>query len=126
MTKLKKVTALMLTLLLAFSSYSLMAFAVDFTDNDDDGYIDVTENPAEITVNVKFTDSGGTELADLSKVTPNDSLKARVYLGTNYYSAGGEITLFYDADFFTLDPGYATNYALTMKSSNPTCSASKS
>ncbi len=118
MTNFKKVTALLLSLLMAFSAFSVLGSAVDY----DGDYAVVTESPAVVSVNVKFADSEGNELENLSKVTPGDSLKARVYLGTNYYSAGGEITLYYDAAFF--DTAYTSAAAtLTANTANATVSA---
>ncbi|MBR3620308.1 MAG: InlB B-repeat-containing protein, partial [Clostridia bacterium] len=120
MTEFKKVTAVLLSLLMAFSVFSVLGAAVD--DDPDTGYAIIREDPAVVSINVKFADSEDNELDNLSVVSPGDTLKARVYPGTNYYSCSGDITFYYD-DFFDTDYIINSPVTLTVNTANSTASA---
>ena len=92
MTKLKKVVAIMLALLMMFSSASVLATAWDAT----------TDDGSALTIATKFFKEVDGEWVETTKVRPNDTVKARVYLGTDYYSNDSTLLFFYDSDFFTL------------------------
>ena len=91
MTKTKKVVAVMLAFLMIFSSASVLASAWDASV--DDG------NTLEIST--KFFKEVDGQWVETEKVRPGDTVKARVYLGTDYYSNGSTLLFFYDKDFFT-------------------------
>ena len=96
-----------------------MASALNFEDDEDDpyyGYAVVTESDPTLSVKVRFADSENNELENLSTVTPGDSLKARVYVGTDFYSASGHITLFFEDAFFGMN--YSTLSELTVNPAN--------
>ena len=92
MTKLKKVVAIMLALLMMFSSASVLATAWDAT----------TDDGSALTIATKFFKEVDGEWVETTKVRPNDTVKARVYLGTDYYSNDSTLLFFYRSDFFTL------------------------
>ena len=95
MTKIKKVVAMALAFLMIFSSASVLANA--WTVTVDDGF--------NLAIGTKFFINEGTEDApswvETEKVAPGDSVKARVYIGTDYYSNSSTLLFFYDKDFFT-------------------------
>lgn len=91
MTKLKKVVAVMLAFLMIFSSASVFASAWDAT----------TDDGSNLSIATKFFKNVGGEWVETTKVKPNDVVKARVYLGTDYYSNDSALLFFYDKDFFT-------------------------
>ena len=91
MTKAKKVVALMLAFMMIFSSVSVLASAWDVTV--DDG--------STLEIGTKFFKQVNGEWVETTKVRPGDVVKARVYLGTDYYSNDSTLLFFYDKDFFT-------------------------
>ena len=91
MTKTKKVVALMLAFLMIFSSASVLASAWDASV--DDG--------STLEISTKFFKEVDGQWVETEKVRPGDNVKARVYLGTDYYSNGSTLLFFYDKDFFT-------------------------
>ncbi|MBQ2842223.1 MAG: InlB B-repeat-containing protein [Clostridia bacterium] len=93
MTKTKKVVAVMLAFLMIFSSASVLASAWDASV--DDG--------STLEISTKFFKEVNGEWVETEKVrvNPADTVKARVYLGTDYYSNGSTLLFFYDKDFFT-------------------------
>ena len=91
MTKIKKVVALALAFLMIFSSASVLANA--WTVTVDDGF--------DLAIGTKFFINDGTEWVETEKVAPGDNVKARVYIGTDYYSNSSTLLFFYDKDFFT-------------------------
>ena len=91
MTKIKKVVAMALAFLMIFSSASVLANA--WTVTVDDGF--------SLAIGTKFFINNGTEWVETEKVAPGDDVKARVYIGTDYYSNSSTLLFFYDKDFFT-------------------------
>ena len=91
MTKIKKVVALALAFLMIFSSASVLANA--WTVTVDDGF--------NLAIGTKFFINDGTEWVETEKAAPGDNVKARVYIGTDYYSNSSTLLFFYDKDFFT-------------------------
>ena len=84
MTKTKKVVAIMLALLMMFSSFSVLATAWDAT----------TDDGSALTIATKFFKEVDGEWVETTKVRPNDTVKARVYLGTDYYSNDSTLLCF--------------------------------
>ncbi|MDY5948826.1 MAG: InlB B-repeat-containing protein [Oscillospiraceae bacterium] len=91
MTKTKKVVAAMLAFLMIFSSASVLASAWDAAV--DDG--------KTLDISTKFFKEVSGEWVETQKVRPGDVVKARVYVGTDYYSNDSTLLFFYDKDFFT-------------------------
>ena len=108
MTKTKRVVAVMLAFLMIFSSASVLASAWDASV--DDG------NTLEIST--KFFKEVNGEWVETEKVRVNadepETVKARVYLGTDYYSNGSTLLFFYDKDFFTHSYGTSIAEELTV------------
>ena len=91
MTKIKKVVAMALAFLMIFSSASVLANA--WTVTVDDGF--------DLSIGTKFFINNGTDWVETEKVAPGSDVKARVYIGTDYYSNSSTLLFFYDKDFFT-------------------------
>ena len=91
MTKVKKVVAVALAFLMIFSSASVLANA--WTVTVDDGF--------NLAIGTKFFINDGTDWVETEKAAPGDNVKARVYIGTDYYSNSSTLLFFYDKDFFT-------------------------
>ncbi len=91
MTKMKKVIAMMLALLMAFSSVSVLAFA-EWTVED------TVDNELGISIDMYKEVDGS--WVKTEKVKPGQQVKARVSLDTNYYSNSSDIKLYFDKDFF--------------------------
>ncbi len=93
MTHLKKSLAMLLALIMMFSSMSIAANA--WTPSED---------PDDITFTVKFfrespIGSGNWILTE--KAAPGETVKARFYIKTGYATHGGETCLVYDKEFFS-------------------------
>ena len=103
MTSIKKVVAIVLAFLMIFSSVSVLASAKVATDFDSD--------KTALTIETKFF------LNDepVEKVKPGDEVKARVYVGTDYYSNDSTLLFFYDKDFFS--HSYTTGAAVVSNKS---------
>ena len=101
MTKTKKVVAMLLAFLMIFSSASVLASAWDV--DADDG------KTLEISTKI-FKEVNG-EWVETEKVAPGSNVKARVYIGTDYYSNDSDLLFFYNKDFFTHSYGTDLNEA---------------
>lgn len=127
MTNTKKVVAILLALLMAFSSTAVLGSAVDF-DDDDELIVNTIDNkPAAVSLATKFYTADGTEIADGGTVTPGQSVKARIFMGTNFYSTGTQLILYYDRDFFEAN-GYTSAIinGRTIKTGSATVNTSNS
>ena len=93
MTKAKKLVALMLAFLMIFSSVSVLASAMS----------DTVDNGTNLSISTKFFKEVDGVWTETTKVNPKetDTVKARVYLETDYYSGDSTLLFFYDKDFFT-------------------------
>ncbi len=104
MKHLKKSLAMLLALVMIFSSMSVAASAAAFGEPD--------AGDESVTFTVKFfrnenrgkTDSEGNELpakwVETNTAAPGEYVKARVYLSTNYATHGITSSLVFDSDFF--------------------------
>ena len=90
MTKIKKVLAALLALLMIFSSVSVLASADD-----------PTVNGTTVTFATKFFKEVNGSWVETTRAKPGETVKARVYLGTDYFSNSSNLLFFYDKDFFT-------------------------
>ena len=100
MTNVKKVVAVLLAFLMIFSSASVLASAWDAS----------TDDGTSLNIETKFFKKVGNEWVETTKVKPGDTVEARVYLGTDYYSNNSSLLFFYDKDFFT--HSYSTTPAI--------------
>jgi len=91
MTNVKKVVAILLAFLMIFSSASVFASAWDAS----------TDDGSSLNIETKFFKQVNGEWVETTKVKPGDTVEARVYLGTDYYSNDSTLLFFYDKDFFT-------------------------
>ena len=90
MTKIKRLVAVLLALMMIFGSVSIVASAWDATV--DDGFaLDVT---------TKIFRQVDGEWIETTKVKAGETVKARVYLNTDYFTNGGDLLFFYNTDFF--------------------------
>ena len=102
MTKARKLVALMLAFLMIFSSVSVLASAMNST----------VDSGTALNISTKFFKEVDGVWTETTKVQPDDTVKARVYLGTDYYSGDSTLLFFYDKDFFTHE--YADGQDLSM------------
>ena len=94
MTHLKKSLAMLLALIMMFSSMSVAATAWD-----------ESEDPSNITFTVKFfreSPKNSGNWIETDKAAPGEKVKLRVYIETGFYTTGGETCLIFDKDFFSL------------------------
>lgn len=115
MTKLKRLVAVTLAVLMVLGSFSMAAFAWDPENYDG----------SNLTISTKIFREVNGEWVETEKVKQGETVKARVYLGTDYYTNSGDLLFFYDGDFFSdaygsaaqtliLNPYYsASPYAIT-------------
>ncbi len=103
MTISKKVVAVILALLMIFSTMSVAGFAYDYDeDNPPAGTLTlITKIFKQVDGEwvEASTEAGGTTVA------PGDDVQVRVYAGTDFYTTGLDILFYYDNCFFS------TNYA---------------
>lgn len=109
MTHLKKSLAMLLALIMMFSSMSVAANA--WSPSDD---------PSDITFTVKFfrespKDSGN--WIQTENAAPGDTVKARVFVKTGFATSGGESCLVFDTEYFS-GVGLVNNEPMTV-STNP-------
>ena len=95
MTKVKRLVAVVLALMMILGSVSVASYAEgsawDATTSD--GFaLDVTTKIFRM-VDGKWTET--------DKVKAGETVKARVYLGTDYFTSGGQLVFFYNNDFFS-------------------------
>lgn len=95
MTKIKRLVAVVLALMMIFGSVSIVASAWDATT--DDGFT--------LNVTTKIFRQVDGEWIETTKVKAGETVKARVYLGTDYFTNGGDLLFFYNTNFF--DDAYA-------------------
>ncbi len=88
MTKLKRLVAVVLAVLMMLGSLSMVAFADDST------------NPT-LGIETKIFRNVDGEWIQTEKVKQGETVKARVYLDTNYYTNSGNLLFFYNNSFFS-------------------------
>jgi hypothetical protein len=104
MIKAKKLVALMLAFLMIFGSVSVLASAMS----------DTVDGGTALNISTKFFKEVDGTWVETTKVEANDTVKARVYLDTDYYAGDSTLLFFYDKDFFT--HSYSGKLALEMNS----------
>ena len=110
MANIKKVVAMLLAVLMIFSSMSVLASAEGADTSE------VTETSVgTVSVITKFYRANGDEISNDGKVAPGEKLKARVFVGTDFTTVGNVFLFYYDKEFF--DVNYSTTTSLTSNNS---------
>lgn len=113
MTKTKRLVAVALAILMVLSSFSMSSFA--WTARTSDGF--------ELAVNTEILREVNGQWVKTDKVERGETVKARVYLGTDYFANSGQLLFFYSNKFFTdaygtgsnslvVNPYYSSNYGI--------------
>ncbi len=89
MTKLKRLVAVVLAVLMMLGSLSMMAFAENST------------SAPTLGIETKIFRNVDGEWVQAEKVKQGETVKARVYLDTNYYTNSGNLLFFYNNSFFS-------------------------
>ncbi len=114
MTKTKRLVAVALAILMVLSSFSMTSFAWNARSND--GF--------ELTVNTEILRQVNGQWVKTDKVERGETVKARVHLGTDFYTNSGQLLFFYSNKFFTdaygtgsndlvVNPYYSSNYGIS-------------
>ena len=93
MTKLKRLVAVVLALLMILGSVSAVAYAAAWDATVSDGFA--------LDVSTKIFRQVDGEWIKTEKVKAGEAVKARVYLNTDYFTNGGELLFFYNNEFFS-------------------------
>lgn len=99
MTHLKKSLAMLLALIMMFSSMSVAASAWD-----------PSEDASDITFTVKFfreDPKNPGSWIETEKAAPGEELKARVYIKTGFATHGGDMCFLFDNQYFSVSDYYA-------------------
>ena len=114
MVKTKRLVAVALAILMVLSSFSFTSFAWDAQVNG--GF--------DLTIKTEILRKVNDEWIKTDKVEKGETVKARVYLGTDYYTNSGSLLFFYSNKFFTdaygagnntlaVNSQYATSYGVS-------------
>ncbi len=115
MTHLKKSLAMLLALIMMFSSMSVAASAVDTP----------AEEPSDITFTIKFfreDPKNPGQWIETTKAAPKEKIKARLYIKTGFYTTGGDTCFLFDDAYFTpfhVNPSTGLASTLTPGKSSP-------
>ena len=113
MVKTKRLVAVALAILMILSSFSMTSFAWNARTNDG----------VELTVHTEILREVNGEWVKTDKVERGETVKARVHLGTDYFTNGGSLLFFYSNEFFTdaygtgkntlvVNPYYSSSYGI--------------
>lgn len=97
MTKIKRLVAVALAVLMILGSFSMAASALDVSTFDGN----------DLTISTKIFREVNGEWVETEKVKQGETVKARVFLGTDYYTSSGSLLFFYDTTFF--EDSYGTS-----------------
>ena len=103
----KKSVSVFLAVLMIFGSFSILATAAE-------------KGEYNWSLDTKFYRYDGTEWVQTTKAKKGESVKARVFLTTDFALTAGEMLFYYPSEFLTFDPsGYpqgttSTSYSLTV------------
>lgn len=89
-------------IILTASPLSIISFAWD--PNVDDGF--------NLSLKTKIFHQVDGEWVEAETVEPGESVKARVYIGTDYYAGPGQVVVFYSNSFF--EDEYASNASIEL------------
>ncbi len=120
MVKTKRLVAVALAILMILGSFSMTSFAWDANVND--GF--------DLTIHTEILREVNGEWVKTDKVERGETVKARVHLGTDYYTNTGSLLFFYDNTFFTdaygtgkntlvVNPNYSSSYGINGKFYGP-------
>ena len=99
MVKTKRLVAVALAILMILGSFSMTSFAWSARTND--GF--------DLTINTEILREVNGEWVKTDKVERGETVKARVYIGTDYYTNAGTLLFFYSNNFFTDNYGTGKN-----------------
>ncbi len=113
MVKTKRLVAVALAILMILGSFSMTSYAWDARTSDG----------SNLTINTEILREVNGEWVKTDKVERGETVKARVYLGTDYYTNSGRLLFFYSNDFFTdaygtgintlvVNPYYSSSYGI--------------
>ena len=113
MVKTKRLVAVALAILMILGSLSMTAYA--WSARTSDG--------STLTINTEILREVNGEWVKTDKVNRGETVKARVYIGTDYYTNSGDLLFFYSNDFFSdaygtkknnlvVNPYYASSYGM--------------
>ena len=113
MVKTKRLVAVVLAVLMILGSFSMTSFA--WTARTSDGFA--------LTIHTEILREVNGEWVKTDKVERGETVKARVHLGTDYYTNAGTLLFFYSNDFFTdaygtdsnklvVNPYYSSSYGV--------------
>ena len=113
MVKTKRLVAVALAILMILGSLSMTAYA--WSARTSDG--------STLTINTEILREVNGEWVKTDKVDRGETVKARVYLGTDYYTNSGDLLFFYSNEFFSdaygagintlvVNPYYASSYGI--------------
>ena len=116
MVKTKRLVAVALAILMILGSFSMTSFAWDAKTND--GF--------DLTIHTEILREVNGEWVKTDKVERGETVKARVHLGTDYYTNTGSLLFFYSNEFFTdaygtgknnlvVNPYYSSSYGISGK-----------
>lgn len=91
MTKIKRLVAVALALLMILGSFSTAAFAANETDG----------NGTTLSISTKIFRLVNGAWVETEKVKAGEQVMARVYVDTDYYTNSGSLLFFYNNTFFT-------------------------
>ena len=113
MVKTKRLVAVALAILMILGSFSMTSFAWDARTSDG----------SDLTIKTEILRQVNGEWVKTDKVERGETVKARVYLGTDYFTNSGTLLFFYSNKFFTdnygtgknalvLNPYYSSSYGI--------------
>lgn len=114
MVKTKRLVAVALAILMILGSLSMTSYAWDARSSD--GF--------NLSIKTEILREVNGEWVKTEKVERGETVKARVYLGTDYHTNSGELLFFYSNDFFSdaygtgkntlvVNPYYNSSYGIT-------------
>lgn len=103
--RLKKYLSALLAVIMLLSAAPFGSVSHAWNPNVDGGF--------NLSLSTKLFKQVDGEWVEAETVEPGDALKARVYIGTDYYAGPGQVIMFYNNDFFEDD--YDSNISMTLQ-----------
>ncbi len=91
MTKVKRLVAVLLSLVMIIGSFSVMGSAYSLEEDTND----------DLNVTIQILKQINGEWKESDYVVPGETVKVRVNMDTDFHVGSGELIFFYDSDFFT-------------------------
>lgn len=90
----KKTLAVLLAAVILFGAGQSLSLGISASASGAEG---------TLSIETKFFREENEQWLETERVAKGEQLKARAYIGTDYYTNSGELMFFYDSDFFTDD-----------------------